>query len=146
MDFRFTTEETFRRTDEIVDYLLGPRLWVPCLDYPDYDVWVQKVHRQLKEAKKRSLLAISYGNIIGAIIYQFHELEPEVLEIKNISVRPDQQGRYVASFLLRNAEIKGCADFSSRAIVVDAKAKNLAIRSFYSRMGMFLLRFGTCMV
>lgn len=130
MEFIFTTDQTYRRIDEIVSYLCGPRLWIPRVDYPDFDDWVQKVYLQLKNEEKRALIALSSGSVIGAILYQKHKTECDTLEIKNLTVRPDVRGRYIASFLLRNAEIEGAADFGIRRILVDAKASNVAIRSF----------------
>lgn len=135
MLFTFTSDETCKRADEIVDYLQGPRLWIPPLDYPDFDRWVAKTHAQLKSEEKRALIALSYGNVVGAIVYQKHQSDPEALEIKNVTVRPDLQGRYVASFLLRNAELEGCRDYGSRVVVVDSKARNHAIGAFLRKNG-----------
>jgi ribosomal protein S18 acetylase RimI-like enzyme len=135
MDFRFTNEETLQRADEIVAYLTGPRLWIPRADYPDFDAWVARVHGQLKTEAKRALLAIAQGNIVGAVLYQRHQTAPDALEVKNITVRPDMQGRYVASFLLRNTEIEGQQDFSTSRALVDAKVQNRGIRSFLTRNG-----------
>jgi N-acetylglutamate synthase-like GNAT family acetyltransferase len=132
--FTVTTDETLRRADEIVDYLRGPCLWIPRLDYPDFDRWTERVHAQLKSEAKRAVVTLSGGNVVGAVIYQRHEVE-EAIEVKNVTVRPDQQGRYVASFMLRNAEIEGATDFGVGRVIVDAKAKNLAIRSFLLKSG-----------
>jgi ribosomal protein S18 acetylase RimI-like enzyme len=139
MHFVFTTEQTGKRADEIVDYLLGPRLWIPQVDYPDFDVWATKVpgfgswHTQLKKESKRAIIALARESVIGAIIYQRHQVLPDVLEIKNITVRPDARGRFMASFLLRNAEVEGAHDFGSHEVLVDAKARNTAIRTFLLR-------------
>lgn len=135
MDFRFTTEQSTTRADEIIDYIRGPRLWVPRLDYPDFDRWLEKVHEELKTETKRALLALSANQVIGAIIYQRHRQLPEVVEIKNLTVRPDMRGRCVASFLIRNAEVEGCRDFTAHRVVVDTKARNLAMRSFLFHCG-----------
>lgn len=40
MNFTFTTEQTIHRTDEISEYMSGPRLWIPQTDYPDFDLWI----------------------------------------------------------------------------------------------------------
>lgn len=133
--FTFTTDGTPSRADEIVAYLRGPRLWIPQMDYPDFEQWAQKVHGQLKSEAKRAMVALHQGNVVGAIIYQRHPTDPAVLEVRNITVRPDMQGRYVASFMLRNAEIEGRSDFGSRTVVVDAKAKNHSIRAYLFKNG-----------
>lgn len=135
MNFTFTTDDTFKRADEIVDYLLGPRLWIPRLDYPDFFAWVDRTHAQLKSEEKRAIVALSGGNVCGAVIYQKHKTEPDTLEIKNITVRPDMRGRYVASFLVRNAEVEGALDFKANRVVLDAKKRNSAIRSFLFKGG-----------
>lgn len=118
MEVLFTSERTVRMADEIVDYLLGPRLWIPQADYPDFEGWVQKVHGQLKREEKRALVGIARGRVVGAVVYQRHLALPGALEVKNITVRPDLQGRHVASFLLRNAEVEGRRDYGSSVIGV----------------------------
>ena len=135
MEVLFTSDRTVRMADEIVDYLLGPRLWIPKADYPDFGDWVQKVWAQLKREEKRALVGISAGRIIGAVVYQRHRELPGALEVKNLTVRPDLQGRHVASFMLRNAEVEGVRDFGVSEVLVDAKARNAAIRAFLCRNG-----------
>jgi ribosomal protein S18 acetylase RimI-like enzyme len=135
MEVLFTSERTVRMADEIVDYLLGPRLWIPQADYPDYGDWVQKVWSQLQSEEKRALVAVCRRRVVGAVVYQPHRALPGVLEVKNLTVRPDAQGRHIASFLLRNAEVEGARDFGSREVTLDAKARNAAIRAFLLRNG-----------
>ncbi len=135
MEILFTSDRTVRMADEIVDYLTGPRLWIPQADYPDFSDWVQKVHGQLKSEEKRALVGLAAGRVVGAVVYQRHKAVPSVLEVKNITVRPDLQGRHVASFLLRNAEVEGRRDFGSSEVFVDAKVRNLGVRAFLARSG-----------
>ncbi len=140
MTFQFTNEYPVSRLDEIVSYLMGPRLWIPHGDYPDFLDWADRVHRELKHDNKRALVAFSSGGgsafggqnneIVGVAVYQRHKAHDDTLEIKNLTVRPDKRGRYIASFLLRNAEIEGAKDFKSKRIICDAKAKNFEIKSF----------------
>lgn len=133
MDFAFTNEGN--RFDEVVDYLRGPRLWIPRIDYPDFDRWAEKVHRQLKSEEKRALWALSHDDVVGVVIYQRHKTMGAALEIKNITVRPDMRGRFIASFLFRNAEIEGSRDYGVQEVLVDAKVSNVAIRSFLLGQG-----------
>lgn len=133
MDFRFTNEYPVSKLDEIVSYLLGPRLWIPHSDYPDFLDWAERAHQELKKEQKRALVAVENNDIVGVTIYQRHKQHPDALEIKNLTVRPDKRGRYIASFLLRNSEIEGTAEFGSREIVCDAKKNNLPIRFFLER-------------
>lgn len=139
MEVLFTSDRTVRMADEIVDYLLGPRLWIPRVDYPDFGDWVQKVHGQLKREEKRALVGIASGRVVGAVVYQRHLAVHGALEVKNITVRPDVQGRHVASFLLRNAEVEGARDYGSSEVLVDAKARNASVRSFLTRNGYSVL-------
>jgi RimJ/RimL family protein N-acetyltransferase len=128
MDFRFTTEESVRRADEIADYLRGPRLWIPRTDYPDFEDWLSRAHSQLKREEKRAVVALDSGRVAGVVLYQEHRGLPGVLELKNITVRPDVRGRHFAAFMLRNAEVEGLRDFGCSAAVVDAKAGNAGVR------------------
>lgn len=124
----FTSEESWSRADEIADYLLGPRLWIPENDYPDYADWVERTREQLRQESKRAIVARSGGTVIGAAVYQRFRKDPRVLEVKNITVRPDFHGRHVASFLVRNAEVEGARDFGSVSVRIDAKASNVGVR------------------
>jgi ribosomal protein S18 acetylase RimI-like enzyme len=133
MHYSISNELGTSRTDEIVEYLTKPRLWVPEADYPDFSVWVERVHGQLKSEDKRAIVAMERGSIVGAIVYQKHKTLADTLELKNISVRPDASGRYLASFLLRNAEIEGARDFNVSKATCDAKVSNVGIRMFLLR-------------
>jgi ribosomal protein S18 acetylase RimI-like enzyme len=135
-DFRFTNEHSVSH-EGALDVLSRPRLWIPGDDYPDYEEWLEKAEAQLIEGDKRAMVAYSDQRAIGAIVYQRHRSIPGTIEIKNISVNPEKQGRYVGSFLLRNVEIEaGGNDYpDSRNIVVDTKATNLGMISFLSTHG-----------
>ena len=133
MDFRFTNEFAPTKIDEIVGFLMGPRLWIPHGDYPDFLDWAQKVHVQLKSEAKRAIIALEHGQVVGAAVYQRHRKDADALELKNLTVRPDKRGRYLASFLVRNMEVEGATEFGSRHVVCDAKTGNLGIRLFLER-------------
>lgn len=139
VEFSFTNEYQPRQIDEIVNYLGGPRLWVPKIHYPDYFDWLQKVHAELKGGGKRAMIALDHGQVCGVVIYQEHKTQKGVLELKNLTVRPDLKGRYIASFLLRNAEIEGGEEFKSGSVVCDAKVSNTPIRFFLLKHGYQIL-------
>jgi ribosomal protein S18 acetylase RimI-like enzyme len=130
MDFRFTNNYPVSQLEEIVEYLVGPRLWIPNTDYPDFLDWASRTYEEFRKESKRALLALSGNEIVGLMIYQPHRRNLDALEIKNLTVRPDKRGRYIASFLLRNAEIDGAKEFKKNRIIYDAKANNFAIRKF----------------
>jgi ribosomal protein S18 acetylase RimI-like enzyme len=137
-DFRFTNEHRLGASGEIVGFLEKPRLWIPnTSDYPDHFDWLAKVGTQLEGEQKRAMVAYYAGDIVGAVVYQRHLSEPTTLEIKNISVSPTAQGRYVGSFLLRNTEIEGTQhDFPGcNRIVFDTKTTNTGIVAFGMRHG-----------
>lgn len=133
MDFSFTNEYGLGKVDEIVAYLLGPRLWIPRVDYPDYFDWAQKVHKELKGEKKRAIIALDHKELVGVMVYQRHRKYADCLELKNLTVRPDLRGRYIASFLLRNAEVEGSKEYKVNKIICDTKAANLAVRFFLEK-------------
>ena len=141
MDFVFTNEGIDSRADEVCAFLSGPRLGIPVTDYPDYQRWLEKVHHQLKTEDKRALVCLRSGNVIGVALYQLHKDVMGTLEIKNISVRPDARGRFIANFFLRNVEIEGQVDYGLlQQVIVDIKAANLQMlrllgRHQYSEIG-----------
>lgn len=141
-DFRFTNEHRPGGAGEIVSFLEKPRLWIPSTaDYPDHFDWLDKVGTQLEREQKRAMVAYHGRNIVGTIVYQRHVTQPSTLEIKNLSVIPTSEGRYVGSFLLRNVEIEGSQnDFPGCSrIVFDTKTTNTGIISFGTRHGYRLL-------
>jgi ribosomal protein S18 acetylase RimI-like enzyme len=133
MDFRFTNEFGPTRLDEVVAFMRGPRLWVPAADYPDFDAWAQRAHHELRQGGKRVMVGLARGDVVGVLIYQRHKADRDALELKHLSVRPDQRGRFIASFLLRNAELEGVREFGISSVVADAKAQNAAIHFFLAR-------------
>ena len=133
MDYRFTNEYRPTRLDEIVEYMLGPRLWIPQNDYPDAWDWAERAHAELKRQSKRALVAFDRDDVVGVLVYQRHKRHPDALEIKRLTVRPDRRGRYIASFLVRNAEIEGRREYGSRYALADSKARNVGIRGFLIR-------------
>lgn len=129
---------TFRddiRTGVLLDFLLGPRLWVPGAAYPDYLDWLARIEPELDSGSKRHLGCVWNGELSGVVVWQRHKREPAWLEIKNLTVRPGTSGRKVGSFLLRQAEMEGCAEFGSSLAVCDAKASALGVVSFLLRQG-----------
>ena len=135
VEFTFTNEYRPTQTDEIVDYLRGPRLWIARTHYPDHFDWLDKAHTELKTEAKRAMIALDHGQVCGVIIYQEHKTQKGVLELKNLTVRPDLRGRYIASFLLRNTEIEGGDEFGADSVICDAKASNFSIGSFLLKQG-----------
>ena len=112
MDFKFTNNYPISRLDEIVSYLLGPRLWIPNTDYPDFLDWAQKVHGELKKDVKRALIALSENNVVGVAIYQRHKKYKDTLEIKNLTVfeidAVVEQVRLLGRQPLGDVHVPGC--------------------------------------
>jgi ribosomal protein S18 acetylase RimI-like enzyme len=137
-DFRFTNEHRLSQTGEIVGFLERPRLWIPSTaDYPDHFDWLDKVGIQLEREQKRAMVAYHGRAIVGTVVYQRHLTEANTLEIKNLSVVPTSEGRFIGSFLLRNTEIEGTQhDFPGcNRIVFDTKTTNTGIVAFGMRHG-----------
>lgn len=123
------TDQLEGRLDAVLGFLEGPRLWIPRADYPDFVDWLHRAHGELRAGQKRAVVALEGPDVQGSVIYQPHKALRGVLELKNISVRPEARGRLLASFLLRQAELAGAA-LGLHQVVVDAKARNVEIRKF----------------
>lgn len=136
-DFRFVGEPRMQDIGNIIGILEKPRLWVPQTDYPDYFDWLQKVETELQTEIKRTILAYSGQEPVGAVLYQRHKSRQGTVEIKNLSVSPDVRGRHVGSFLLRNAEVEAL-DFDypdCSRLVLDAKLSSTGIIAFLIKHG-----------
>lgn len=136
--FRITNEHRRSEVGNVIDVLRRPRLWIPTdKDYPDHGSWLEKTEFEIGTDKKRAFLAYSSSKPVGTIVYQRHEDSPEVLEIRNISILPEAQGRYLGSFLLRNTEIEGATnDFPDvTKIMVDTKTTNTGMICFLIEHG-----------
>lgn len=114
----------------VIDFLLGPRLLVPDTDYPDFKDWLERSESEVASGSKRHMACWWNFELVGLVIWQRHKQSPNWLEIKNLTVRPIVNGRLVGSFLLRQAEIEGKAEYNSEVAVCDAKQANQAVTSF----------------
>lgn len=134
MDIRFTSQFPTSQINEIVDLVIKPRLWVPNpqIIYPDIYDWAQKVYVELFRQEKFCIVAVSgIYQIAGLIIFQQHKKYQDALEIKHLNVLPQMQNRYIASFLLRNAEVEGKKLFPHLTkCLCDAKAENRIVFNF----------------
>lgn len=137
-DFRFSNEHTLRELGNVPAVLSRSRLWIPTsTDYPSHGDWIEKVFEQLRNGRKRAMIAYQGGTPIGVCIYQRHPNKPGAIEIKNLSVVPDSQGRLVGAFLLRNSEIEGTEnDFPEcKVLVGDTKITNSHMIKFLINQG-----------
>jgi len=137
-EFRITNEHSPSEVGNVIDVLRRPRIWIPTqVDYPDHQVWLDKTEAQIASGKKRAFLAYNGIEPIGSVVYQRHEQQPDVLEIRSISVVPESNGRYVGSFILRNTEIEGAAnDFPGvDTVMVDTKVSNTEMIDFLLKHG-----------
>jgi len=127
VNFSFTSDLDLKRT---VDLLAGPRLWINKSVYPDFLDWLDRAALELHHGVKRGIYCYYDGKMVGAAIYQRHKTIPSFLELKNLTVLPEAGRRFVASFLVRNAEVEGSKEFKPTHIVCDAKRDNVAIQRF----------------
>jgi len=103
MGFRFsfrTVESSIERT------LLEPFLRAQALDYknPDYQDWVSKTMAELRQGTRFGVIAMSDGRIVGNLVYKEHDSLPGTVELRNMRIHPQVQGRSFASFLIAQAE------------------------------------------
>jgi len=127
MNYNFTSDFDLKST---IEFLAGPRLWVPRTQYPDFLYWLDKVEYELENQTKRGLFCYVNSELIGSVIFQRHKTNKDYLEIKNLTISPNHKKRFIASFLLRNAEIEGKRLFNSTNCICDAKANNINITTF----------------
>lgn len=137
-NFAARSVESPRQASLAIDVLRKPRLWIPTeKDYPSHGMWLEKVEAELQQGKKRAIVAF-FGKVpVGAVIYQRHPEHFDTLEIRNISISPEDGNRYIGSFLLRNSEIEAVTqDFPGVSqSMVDTKVENQTMLSFLEGHG-----------
>jgi len=137
-NFRFTNEHSSAGAADVIDVLRRPRLWIPTEhDYPNHDAWLDKTEAQIASGAKRAMSGYMGNRAIGAVIYRQSPEDLDIVDIRNISVSDDARGRYVGSFLLRNAELEASQiDFpGTREFVVDTKIANTEMIEFLMSHG-----------
>jgi len=135
MQIHFTNNFPLSRVDEVIDFTLGPRLWISDKGYPDLAQWGQRLYHDLKHSHKQALIALDHNQVVGSIVYRRHAQDSTALEIRRITVHPSQQGRYVSDFLLRNTEIQAQQDFGASHVTVDSKTDAFGMIHFLIRNG-----------
>jgi ribosomal protein S18 acetylase RimI-like enzyme len=135
MRYHFTNELTASSVDEVVEFTLGPRLWISDAGYPDLTEWGQKLYGDLHHGRKQALVAFDHQRPAGSIIYRRSAEDRHTLEIRRITVHPSHEGRYVSDFLLRNAELQAQAEFQATEVLVDSKTNAFGMIHFLLRNG-----------
>lgn len=69
------------------------------LDYPNYPLWLEKCKRQLEINEKLAFYVTSNDRIAGSLVFQRHNKEYSVLELKNLRVLEEFSHQGIASQL-----------------------------------------------
>lgn len=104
-----------------------------CLDYPNYNQWLEKTEFEISLGTKSALIAYSDKSIAGDIVWQFHKTIPLLVELKNIRISEKVRERYFASFMLKQVEwsVKECCS----GLIVDCRENQLEMKSFLANQG-----------
>jgi GNAT superfamily N-acetyltransferase len=82
--------------------------------------------------------AFNRRRVAGSIIYKVGD-DSTIIDIRRISIRPAEEGRGIASFLLRSTEVEGMRRFPGVVTArVDAKLSNRPMRAFLRHHGYVL--------
>ncbi len=127
-DYLFRSVESSRDIRTTIDFLARQDL-----KYPQYSEWVQKAEDELFSGIKRAALAYSNGVLVGDIVWQQHKQLSRVRELKNLRVSPKARGRYLAQFLLRQAECENKRECD--AFIADARETQTDLIRLMQAMG-----------
>lgn len=137
MNFHVTDEMNPRSAAKVVSHLREPRLWIPTeRDYgsKSHSEWLEKTEAEIAAGTRYALMASFGRTIAGVTIFRPEPNEPSVAGIRNISINPAYEGRYVGAFLLRNTELLiGDIQPTANTIIVDTKITNTDMLSFLDR-------------
>ena len=116
--------------DGLYDFLKG----FP-LDYPNYNLWLERCRSELESGYKKAYYASDMNSrLIGSIVFQPHKQDPVVLEIKNLRVATEFIRHGVGSVLELLAEhyAKG---LNFRNIQLDTHEGNDEVIRFFTHKG-----------
>lgn len=134
----FTDEMNSRNAAEVAEVLRAPRLWIPTHeDYgTNHDRWLERTEADLGKDKKHALLA-RYGlKAVGVVVFRPSPCIKTTLDIRNISINPDVDGRKFGSFMLRNTEVIAQEIYPSLTVAqIDTKQTNTAMVAFLLSQG-----------
>lgn len=117
---------TFKTLDSIMDIkTLVDFISKQDNNYPNYQEWVQRTEYELYIGYKKAILALSYGQLVGDLIYQSHKELPRVRELKNLRVNPNYRVRNFARFMLKQAEVEDPGSFD--LILCDARVSQKSL-------------------
>ncbi|MCC7552046.1 GNAT family N-acetyltransferase [Candidatus Micrarchaeota archaeon] len=107
------------------------------LDYPDYELWLDKCRRELElEYKQAVYITNPEGIILGSLIFQKHKEDQSILELKNLRVHPVFEGKKIGSKLIKAVE-QLAKEQGFKRIQGDAHSDNPVIE-FMIKMGYFI--------
>ncbi len=96
------------------------------LDYPDYQLWVEKCKRELELGIKKGLVMRDNDKIIAEMVFQNHKDDNKILEIKNVRVDDAYRGRGYFGIFLAEAE-KYARKHDLKRIMVDCHSDQIKI-------------------
>lgn len=130
MGFNFS----FRQVDSRKDIsLLVEFILKQALGYPGYEGWVERTGYEIGSGYKHAILAFSDNRLVADTIYQPHKQLPRIMEVKNLRVHPEVEGRYFAKFMLRQAERENKGKYD--ALLVDVRTDRPEIVRFLRSEG-----------
>ncbi|MFC1697168.1 hypothetical protein ACFL1H_02455 [Nanoarchaeota archaeon] len=132
-DLHFRSLASNKDIKQTIDFLFNKDL-----NYPKYDEWIMKTEHELYSGYKNAFICLSGGKMIADLIFQPHKEMPRFRELKNLRVLPVYRRRYIANFLLRQAEVEDSELFD--AIVIDSRSDQkdvlfLLASNGYSQLG-----------
>ena len=115
-NFEFRQIEDYRDVSRIIDFISSKPL-----NYPNYNMWVEKTEQELLQGQKQSIIALFDNHLAGDVIYQPHKQIPGFLEIKNVRVSEEVRRRDFGHFMLKQIEVEARNSGNYSALIVDAR-------------------------
>ncbi|MDD5651156.1 MAG: GNAT family N-acetyltransferase [Candidatus Nanoarchaeia archaeon] len=104
------------------------------LDYPDYNIWLEKCKRELELGYKKAFVCEKNNQIIGNLIFQPHKEDPLLLEMKNGRVLDEYRRKNIFSSLVKNVIIYG-KENNFKRVIGDAHITNEGMIKTLSNFG-----------
>src|SRR3989344_5149832 len=101
ISFEFRMVESLQDFHRTGEYLHGQDL-----GYPRYHGWVDKTIHDIASGKKRAIIGLSNGIIVGNIVYRMNGDVPGLVDVRNMRIHTALRNRYFAKFMHKQVEIE----------------------------------------
>ena len=127
-NFHFIPVEDLKTLDKLIKWVRPQGL-----DYPNWDIWIDKTYFEILNGYKQAIILEVNGNVMGDAISQPHKENGLLYEFKNLRVNSELWDFGCGYFLAKQVEKYARKNF--HGIICDLRSSEKNVYSFLLRIG-----------